>query len=122
MAQRSAHVRSGSLFATAEKRLPADCRVTGYLLSCWLWTWIKGLHRAHPWLAKRFDLSALRTAQSTQPAGRLRELQAYFEAIRARAPPRWRQHMLRLVGDYHRAIKRFLFGIPAQERMGQSTH
>ena len=102
-----------SLFSVAEKLLDPDCRVNGFLLGCWLVLGVVGLRRAHAELSRWSELDGVK--QGWGVTGRLCELRAYCQALGIRGPPD-AQGVDAVLARHARTTKRFLFGVPSQER------
>jgi hypothetical protein len=111
-----------SLFAAAEKLIAEDSRVTGFLLGTWLVLCVTGLRRERAELARWADLSSCQSAKSK--SGFLTELNEVCLALGVRGPcgegelPS--QRGLNQVLERHaRTTRRFLFGVPSQDRSGR---
>lgn len=107
-----------SLFAVTEKLLAGDSRANGYLLAAWLFVLVRGLRRAHSWLAIHHDLSSLRSSERRRPAEWLVELMAYLRALSPRGSPAHNQVLVPVIFAYGYETSRFLIGIPSQEHFG----
>jgi hypothetical protein len=114
LAQESRRAGRVGLSAVAERQIPGDANATGWLLACWVGVVVTGLRRAHPWLMKRFDLTALRSANDT--VGKLDELFGYHAVLCSRGPP---DGIFCVVHQYSLDNCRFFFGTPSQERGGR---
>ncbi len=102
-----------SLFAVAEKELDGDCRANGFLLSLWLVLCVSGLNRAHAELSRWAVLDGL--IQGCDVRGRLCELAATCRALGIRGPPGL-DGLDEVLVRHARTTRRFLFGVPSQER------
>ncbi len=102
-----------SLFAVAEKRLDGECRANGFLLGLWLVLCISGLNRAHAELSRWAVLDGL--IQGCDVRGRLCELSTTCMALGIRGPPGL-DGLDEVLVRHARTTKRFLFGVPSQER------
>jgi hypothetical protein len=107
-------VAGTSLEAALEKALPQDHDVTVSLLRWWVCVLCAGFRRGHSELRKPFGLSDLRSGSGFR--GMLEEVQAYRRGCRVRDPPALGADLLRVMGQYSAAAKRFLFGRSSQER------
>ena len=102
-----------SLFGVAEKLIEPDCRANGFLLGCWLVLCVTGLRRAHAELSRWAALDDLSQGQGLR--GRLCELAATCRALDIRGPP-GHDGLDEVLVRHARTTKRFLFGVPSQER------
>jgi hypothetical protein len=98
-------------FHGASLQLDPDSLVTPWLIACWLMVILKGLRRAHPVLSRWFDLSSIHTSREAWE-----EISDYFfclgwNSLEPRIPE--------ILHQYSRTTRRFLFGLPSQQRLGR---
>jgi len=106
-------------FHGASVQVDPDSLVTPWLVACWLMAVLKGLQRTHAVLGQWYDLTAISiTPQRTMG---WEEVSAYLLCFGWRSQLHFRPLLWEVVHRYSRTTKRFLFGIPSQERMRRST-
>lgn len=88
--------------------------LTPWLVACWLTMVIRGLQRAHAVLRRFYCLDHVRVVRG---AGPWEIATQYGSALfpEGRDPP-----LRELLARYVRAISRFLFGTPSQERLAST--
>jgi len=101
-------------FQGAVLAVDPDSLVTPWLVACWLVLVRSGLQRAHAVLRQWYDLSGIRTAQ--RPGAVWEEVAAYFLSLGWNPEIRWGPRLQDLLNRFSRTTKRFLWGIPAQQR------
>jgi hypothetical protein len=101
-------------FQGAVLAVDPDSLVTPWLVACWLVLVRSGLQRAHAVLRRWYDLSGIRTAQC--PGAAWEEVAAYFRSLDWNPEIRWGPGLRDLLNRFSRTTKRFLWGIPAQQR------
>jgi hypothetical protein len=94
--------------------LDPDSLVTPWLVACWLVLVLKGLKRAHAWLRRWYDLSAIRSVN--RPGSAWEEVLDYFLCLGLNAPG---PQLLEVLQRYSRTTGQFLFGIPSQQRLSR---
>lgn len=103
----------GGMAATVQELCP-DSRVTPWLLSIWLTIFVVCLRRAHPVLRTWYELSRIRSGETTPEL--LIEVHQYVLAVSPRGPPGRPQSIHSLLKRYTRHTGRYLVGTPSQER------
>jgi len=94
--------------------LPPDSRVTVSLVRFWSGVGVRGWRRSRPVLRRTYDLSEIRS--ETGFRGQAAEVLAYLRACRVRGPPWVDEGVLRIAREYSHASRRFLVGMPSQDR------
>lgn len=104
-------------FQGAVLAVDPDSLVTPWLVCCWLALVRNGFRRAHAVLRRWFDLDRIRTGKRSEPPWT--EVAAYFRSLGGDPQIRGTPWLPYLVHRYSRTTKRFLWGIPAQQRVAQ---
>jgi truncated hemoglobin YjbI len=103
-----------SLFAVAEVELDGESNANGWLLQRWLGHCIEGFRRSREVLKHRYDLKLV--TPTKHRAAWLTEFSETCQAVGIRGPPE-NTGLDDIVVYYAKATKRFLFGIPSQDRI-----
>lgn len=103
-------------FHGASVEVDQDSLVTPWLVACWLVVVLRGLQRAHAVLRRWYDLSSVRTPKKP---GAWEEISSYFLSLGWKPKTPWPPLLRELLERYSRTAKRFLFGTPSQERLGE---
>jgi len=103
-------------FHGASVQVDPDSLLTPWLVACWLMVILRGLRRSHAVLGRWYDLNTIRTPHRTRP---WEEVSSYLLCFGWRPQLHWRPLLCEVVHRYSRTTKRFLFGIPSQERVGR---
>lgn len=110
-----------SLFSVSEQMLDTDSMANGFLLTNWLGILLVGFRRAHHWLSSHFDLSVVRCEGRTGIEHLKAELHLYLQALLPKVSPRYAVEITVVVMDYAATGNLFLFGVPSQDRLHQSS-
>ena len=106
-------------FHGASVQVDPESLVTPWLVARWLMAVLKGLQRAHAVLGRWYDLNAISIAP--QRAMGWEEVSAYLLCFGWNPQLHSRPVFCEVLHRYSRTTKRFLFGIPSQERIQRST-
>jgi len=107
-------------FHGASVQVDPESLVTPWLVACWLMAVLKGFQRAHAVLGRWYDLNAISVAP--QRTMGWEEVSAYLLCFGWKPQRHFRRTLLwEALHRYTRTTKRFLFGIPSQERIRRST-
>jgi len=100
-------------FHGASVQVDPDSLVTPWLVACWLMVVLRGFRHAHAVLGRWYDLNTIRTPQRTRA---WEEVLGYLLCFGWRPQRHSRPLLWEVLHQYCRTTKRFLFGIPSQER------
>lgn len=90
-----------------------ESMVTPWLVTYWLATVLRGFRRGHAVLARFYDLTGVRSSESTLS---WHESAGYFAAFGYKAQSRWGPLLQSVLFRYSHTTGQFLFGTPSQQR------
>jgi hypothetical protein len=99
-------------FFGATQNVDPDSRITPWLVTCWLQIVMSGFRRSHRILIRWFDLGTVSDPGTSGWQG----IATYFHVLEWRGAPPVGKKLRNLLHQYIRAVRKFLFGIPYQER------
>lgn len=99
-------------FFGATQNIDPDSLITPWLVACWLKIVIRGLRGSHSVLSQWIDLGMV----SDPGTSRWEDVAMYFQILGWRGAPPVGGKLREVLHLYIRAVKRFLFGMPSQER------
>ena len=104
-------------FYGAEASVDPESNVTAWLVFCWLMVMVRGFRRGHAELIVLYDLSCIRTSETTVP---WQEFWDYVEVFGIDPDRIWRPELHLLLYRYSQRTQLFLFGTPSQHRSGRA--
>lgn len=101
-------------FYGAQASANPDGNVTAWIVFYWLAVMVKGFRRGHAELMALYDLSCIRTSETTVP---WQEFRDYVQAFGIDPDLAWQPELHILLYRYSQRTRLFLLGTPSQHRL-----